>query len=162
MRPTILSGTANNALAGAMAVALGTVVRDCNITRFPDGELGISILESVRGDDIFLIFRPHNQMGHRRRRGARREWARSTFKSVVPVPSHSPACSITDLRHITAVTARAMPRRLKGSDGYLHGSTASRAERFVAQRACARGRVDSSLSQVGRSALYQLRRERGT
>jgi hypothetical protein len=28
MRLTILSGTANNALAGAMAVALGTVVRD--------------------------------------------------------------------------------------------------------------------------------------
>ena len=55
MRLTILSGTANNALAGAIALALGTVVRDCNITRFPDGELGISIVESVRGDDIFLV-----------------------------------------------------------------------------------------------------------
>ncbi len=55
MRLTILSGTANSALAGAMAVALGTVVRDCNITRFPDGELGISIDESVRGDDVFLV-----------------------------------------------------------------------------------------------------------
>jgi ribose-phosphate pyrophosphokinase len=55
MRLTILSGTANNALASAIAVALGTVVRDCNITQFPDGQLGTSIDESVRGDDIFLV-----------------------------------------------------------------------------------------------------------
>ena len=55
MRLTILSGTANNALATAIALASGTVVRDGNITRFPDGELGISINESVRGDDVFLV-----------------------------------------------------------------------------------------------------------
>jgi len=55
MRLTILSGTANSALASAIAVALRTVVRACNITRFPDGELGISIDESVRGDDVFLV-----------------------------------------------------------------------------------------------------------
>ncbi len=59
MRLTILSGTANGALATAIAVALETVVRGCNITRFPDGELGINILESVRGDDVYLV-QPHS------------------------------------------------------------------------------------------------------
>jgi len=55
LRLTILSGTANSALAAAVAAVLGTTPRQRDITRFPDGELGISIHESLRGDDVYLI-----------------------------------------------------------------------------------------------------------
>jgi ribose-phosphate pyrophosphokinase len=55
MRLTILSGTANGPLAGAVASALGTVARQRDIARFPDGELGISIHESLRGDDVYIV-----------------------------------------------------------------------------------------------------------
>jgi len=55
VRLTILSGTAHGALATAIAAALGSPARQRDIARFPDGELGISIHESLRGDDVYLV-----------------------------------------------------------------------------------------------------------
>jgi ribose-phosphate pyrophosphokinase len=55
MRLAILSGTANSALTTAIAALLGTPARQRDIDRFPDGELGISLLESVRGDDVYVV-----------------------------------------------------------------------------------------------------------
>jgi len=55
MRLAILPGTANSTLASAIAALLGTAARQRDITRFPDGELGISLTESVRGDDVYVV-----------------------------------------------------------------------------------------------------------
>jgi ribose-phosphate pyrophosphokinase len=55
MRLSILSGTANSGLAAAMAAVLSTAIKQREITRFPDGELGIVLHESVRGDDVYLV-----------------------------------------------------------------------------------------------------------
>jgi ribose-phosphate pyrophosphokinase len=55
MTLTLLSGTAHPALADAVADQLGTVLGRCNIVRFPDGELHVEVLDSVRGSDVYIL-----------------------------------------------------------------------------------------------------------
>jgi ribose-phosphate pyrophosphokinase len=46
---TIIAGTANPELAGAVAKTLGVKPGSCDIDRFPDGEVSVSLREPVRG-----------------------------------------------------------------------------------------------------------------
>jgi len=52
---TIFAGTANPALAAAIARELGVQVGACAIDRFPDGEVAVQLLEPVRRKDVFLV-----------------------------------------------------------------------------------------------------------
>ena len=51
----IFSGTSNRPLAEEVAANLRTQLGQCALSRFPDGELHVEILESVRGDDVYLV-----------------------------------------------------------------------------------------------------------
>jgi ribose-phosphate pyrophosphokinase len=51
----LFSGRANQPLAQEIAAHLGTKLGGINISPFSDGELYVKVLESVRGDDIFVI-----------------------------------------------------------------------------------------------------------
>jgi ribose-phosphate pyrophosphokinase len=55
MKLTLLAGTANPPLSGAVAAALGTSVGACAVTRFPDGEIGVALGESVRDHRVCLL-----------------------------------------------------------------------------------------------------------
>ena len=55
MRVKLLSGTANAALADAVAGHLGIALTPVEIKRFNDGEIYCRVLESVRGNEIFII-----------------------------------------------------------------------------------------------------------
>jgi len=52
---TIFSGTANPALAAAIADELGVQLGACAIDRFPDGEMAVQLLEPVRRKEVFLV-----------------------------------------------------------------------------------------------------------
>jgi ribose-phosphate pyrophosphokinase len=52
---TIFSGTANPALAQSIAHELGTRVGNCVVDRYPDGEVAVQLLESVRRKEVFLM-----------------------------------------------------------------------------------------------------------
>lgn len=52
---TLLAGTANPGLAGAVASELGHPLAEREAARFPDGEMHVEIRTSVRGHDIYLI-----------------------------------------------------------------------------------------------------------
>jgi len=51
----IFCGSANPELAEEIATYVGTPLSNCEVTRFSDGEISISIRESVRGANAFLI-----------------------------------------------------------------------------------------------------------
>jgi ribose-phosphate pyrophosphokinase len=51
----LLTGSANPALAAAVAGRLGTPLAACVLERFPDGELHVELRESARGKNVFLI-----------------------------------------------------------------------------------------------------------
>ncbi len=51
----IFCGSANRELAEEIAEYVGVTLSDCEVTRFSDGEISISIRESVRGANAFLI-----------------------------------------------------------------------------------------------------------
>lgn len=51
----LFSGRANYQLATEIAQHLGTELSGLNISPFSDGELYVKVLESVRGDDVFVI-----------------------------------------------------------------------------------------------------------
>ncbi|WP_406695640.1 ribose-phosphate pyrophosphokinase [Singulisphaera sp. Ch08] len=51
----LFAGTANPALATAIATELGVRLAVCTVDRFPDGETTVQLGESVRGRDVFLI-----------------------------------------------------------------------------------------------------------
>lgn len=51
----IFSGNSNKELALAIAAHLGATLADCEVFKFSDGEIGIDINESVRGEDCFII-----------------------------------------------------------------------------------------------------------
>lgn len=55
MNLTLISGNANPALAGAVAIKLGTKLLARTLERFPDSELHIEIQESVRTADVYII-----------------------------------------------------------------------------------------------------------
>lgn len=50
----VVPGTANRALALAVADHLGTEVAACEVERFPDGELS-PVVEGVRGEDVYVV-----------------------------------------------------------------------------------------------------------
>src|SRR5258706_11184094 len=52
---TILSGTANPGLAASIARELQIKPAACSIERFPDSEVSIQLLESVRRREVFII-----------------------------------------------------------------------------------------------------------
>ena len=51
----IFAGNANPQLAKQIADNLGLTLGECTVSRFSDGEISVSIGESVRGCDVFLI-----------------------------------------------------------------------------------------------------------
>ncbi len=51
----LLAGSANEALAAAVATGLGVRLAHREVTRFPDGELHVQVLDSVRGQDVYLL-----------------------------------------------------------------------------------------------------------
>lgn len=51
----VFAGTANPALAQAVARELGVRLGDCSVERFPDGEISVRLLESVRGKQVFVV-----------------------------------------------------------------------------------------------------------
>jgi ribose-phosphate pyrophosphokinase len=55
MNLTLISGSANPALADALAARLGLRLVDRTIERFPDGELHVEIREALRGHDVYLV-----------------------------------------------------------------------------------------------------------
>ena len=52
---TIFAGTANPALATAISRELGVSIGACTTDRFPDGEIGVTLGESVRRKEVFLV-----------------------------------------------------------------------------------------------------------
>ncbi len=51
----LFTGNSNKALASSMAEALGINVGACDVGSFSDGETHISINESVRGSEVFVV-----------------------------------------------------------------------------------------------------------
>jgi ribose-phosphate pyrophosphokinase len=51
----LFGGGGNRALAGEISAALDVPLAELTIFRFPDGEIGVRIDESVRGEDVFVI-----------------------------------------------------------------------------------------------------------
>jgi ribose-phosphate pyrophosphokinase len=54
-RLAIVSGSAAAPLADAVARAIGTALVGREIARFPDGECRIRILDSLRGEDAYIL-----------------------------------------------------------------------------------------------------------
>ena len=55
MNLKVISGNANAKLAEKIAGELGTELVDATVNRFSDGEIGVEIDESVRGDHVFVV-----------------------------------------------------------------------------------------------------------
>ena len=51
----VFSGNANPALAKKICDILGVPLSEANVNRFADGEIDVRILESVRGEDCYVI-----------------------------------------------------------------------------------------------------------
>lgn len=51
----VFGGTANPALAEAVARELGVALAPSRVERFPDGELSVEVLESVRRKEVFVV-----------------------------------------------------------------------------------------------------------
>lgn len=51
----IFTGTANPVLAATIARELGTRVGACVVDRYPDGDVAVQLLNSVRRKEIFLV-----------------------------------------------------------------------------------------------------------
>ena len=51
----ILTGNAHPALAGKIAEYIGQPLGGVDISRFPDGEIFVKIIENIRGQDIFIV-----------------------------------------------------------------------------------------------------------
>ena len=52
---TIFTGTANPALATMIAGVLGVPIGSCLVERYPDGNVAVRLLESVRRKEVFLM-----------------------------------------------------------------------------------------------------------
>jgi hypothetical protein len=52
---TIFSGTANPNLAKSIARELNTPLGTCVVDRYPDGDVAVQLLESVRRKEVFLV-----------------------------------------------------------------------------------------------------------
>jgi ribose-phosphate pyrophosphokinase len=54
-RLLVFSGNANKALARRVADYLNIPLGNCEVRRFPDGEIDVHVLEDVRGADVFVM-----------------------------------------------------------------------------------------------------------
>jgi ribose-phosphate pyrophosphokinase len=52
---TIFTGTANPALAAAIAGGLGIRVGACVVDRYPDGDVAVQLLDRIRRKEVFLV-----------------------------------------------------------------------------------------------------------
>jgi ribose-phosphate pyrophosphokinase len=55
MRLILLAGLGNPPLAQGVARALGVALADCELSRFPDGEMHVDVRETVRDADVYLL-----------------------------------------------------------------------------------------------------------
>ena len=55
MRLILLAGLGNLPLAQGVARALGVSLADCELSRFPDGEMHVEVRETVRDADVYLL-----------------------------------------------------------------------------------------------------------
>lgn len=55
MNLKVLAGNANSKLAEKICDNLGTELVEATVNRFSDGEIGVEINESVRGDHVFVV-----------------------------------------------------------------------------------------------------------
>lgn len=55
LEPTIFSGSAQTALSEAVAASVGVPLGKRDVERFPDGECRVRILQSVRGQDVYIV-----------------------------------------------------------------------------------------------------------
>jgi ribose-phosphate pyrophosphokinase len=55
MRLILLAGLGNPPLGRAIARALGVSLADCELSRFPDGEMHVDVRGSVRDGDVYLL-----------------------------------------------------------------------------------------------------------
>lgn len=60
----LFSGSSHEGLAKQVANILGIQLGEVEIEGFPDGEIGIRILETVRGKDVFIIQSPARRPNH--------------------------------------------------------------------------------------------------
>jgi len=51
----IFAGNSNRGLAEKIAAYLGVSLGDCEVGRFPDGEIRVKIHSDVRGADVFIV-----------------------------------------------------------------------------------------------------------
>jgi ribose-phosphate pyrophosphokinase len=51
----IFSGTANHKLAEKIVASLKMTLGEVEISRFPDGEIFVKVIESIRGLDVFIV-----------------------------------------------------------------------------------------------------------
>lgn len=63
MELTVVEGTSNRALSGAVLQALGADAASCHIERFPDGELRVEALGNARGHDVYIVQSMHPPVG---------------------------------------------------------------------------------------------------
>jgi ribose-phosphate pyrophosphokinase len=55
MQLVLLGGPANPRLAEGIGKALGARLADCEVSRFPDGEIHVEVRETVRDADVYLL-----------------------------------------------------------------------------------------------------------
>lgn len=63
MPTVLLAGTSHPQLAASLSAELGLPLGPCRITRFPDGELDISLEADVRGAEVFVVQSLHAPAG---------------------------------------------------------------------------------------------------
>ena len=51
----IFSGNSNTTLAQSICRSIGVRLGDSSVSQFSDGEISVSLYETVRGSDVFLI-----------------------------------------------------------------------------------------------------------
>lgn len=60
----LFAGSSHEVLARDVARALNTKLGQIEIETFPDGEIGVQILENVRGKDVFVLQSPARRPNH--------------------------------------------------------------------------------------------------
>jgi ribose-phosphate pyrophosphokinase len=60
----LFAGSSHEGLAADIAKALKTALGKIQIETFPDGEIGVQILENVRGKDVFVLQSPARRPNH--------------------------------------------------------------------------------------------------
>lgn len=83
----IFSGSANPALAAAIADGLDMPLTPCSVERFPDGEISVQLDESVRRREVFIIQPTCPPVNDR----------------VIELLAFADACRRADAAHITAI-----------------------------------------------------------